>query len=530
MKVVFRVDASDSIGTGHHYRCMTLAQSLRQRGAEVRFLCRAHQGHLIGLLQQEGLPATALPAPLASRSRSGAGVSGWLGATQAEDAAQTIAALGGEAPDWVVVDHYGLDAEWERHLRPHAGRLMVIDDLANRPHDCDVLLDQNFSLEGARRYAALVPPSCALLIGPRYALLHAAYAERRRTLRPRDGSVGSVLVFFGGSDRGNMTAGALAALSAPGLRHLEAVVVVGANNAHRTVLEQQCARRPNTRLLGPRPHLADLMAEADLAIGAGGATAWERMALGLPSIVASIADNQRPACEALAAGRLIDYAGEARHVTPDRLRRLVEEAIADPAWLVEQGSLSRLQVDALGVPRVAEALLPSDPSELQLRAVRPDDIDLYHAWANDPDVRSNAINPDPITWPTHREWFARRLRDPASRLFVLEARGLPLGQIRFDLEPGQARISYSLDPIARGRGWGARLVTLGMRRLPDRPRRFWADVKATNAPSCAVFLRTGFREVASPLPAGFRSFCLDAAEREPATGLVGGDRQQGAKP
>lgn len=530
MKVAFRVDASDAIGTGHHYRCMTLAQSLRERGAEVRFLCRAHQGHLIGLLRQAGLPATALSGPLASHSRSGAGASDWLGVSQVEDAAQTIAALDGEVPDWVVADHYGLDAEWERHLRPHAGRLMVIDDLANRPHDCDVLLDQNFSLEGARRYAALVPPSCRLLTGPRYALLQPAYSERRRTLRLRDGRVKSVLVFFGGSDGGNMTAGALAALSTPGLRHLEAVVVLGANNAHRTPLELLSRRRPATRLLGPRPHLADLMAEADLAIGAGGATVWERMALGLPSIVVSIADNQRPACEALAAARLIGYAGDARDVTPDRLTRLVEAAIADPAWLGEQETLSRLQVDALGAPRVAEILLPSDPSELQVRAARPDDIDLYHAWANDPDVRSNAINPDPITWATHREWFARRLRDPASRLFVLEARGLPLGQIRFDLEPGQARISYSLDPVARGRRWGARLVTLGMRRLRDRPVRFLADVKATNAPSCAVFLRTGFREVASPLPAGFRSFCLEAAECEPATGLAGGDGQEGAEP
>lgn len=163
MKVVFRVDASNRMGIGHLMRCLTLAEVLRGRGAQIRFICREHAGNLIGYLGQKAIPVAILPAldsgkPIHAEENYAV----WLGASQEEDAIQTIEALEGEIPDWLVVDHYGLDAEWERRLRPHANQLMVIDDLANRSHDCNVLLDQNYSLENEQRYARIVPAACEL--------------------------------------------------------------------------------------------------------------------------------------------------------------------------------------------------------------------------------------------------------------------------------------------------------------------------------------------------------------------------------
>jgi UDP-2,4-diacetamido-2,4,6-trideoxy-beta-L-altropyranose hydrolase len=302
---------------------------------------------------------TALPPPTASdiaHKAAGDDYAQWLGVPQAQDAAETLNALDGSPPDWLVVDHYGLDAAWEIVLRPQVGRILVLDDLANRPHDCDLLLDQNYAIDAAERYRGLVPAHARLLLGPRYALLHPAYAQYRRTLRPRDCSVRRVLVFFGGTDPYNLTGIALEALSTPTLADLAVDVVVGANNPHRERVSDQAAARPGTRVHGPRPHLADLMAAADLGLGAGGTTTWERCCLGLPTIVVSIAENQRPACEALAEDGLIVYAGHWTGVTADALRDAITQLLRTPERLLALSTASRRSVHGEGTGCVVSVL------------------------------------------------------------------------------------------------------------------------------------------------------------------------------
>lgn len=498
MKVTFRVDASTSIGTGHVMRCLALAEALRQRGIQIRFVCREHTGNLVALLHQNAMPVMTLPAQAINDVTSAEDYAAWLGVAQAEDAEQTIEALNGEKPDWLVVDHYGLDIEWEQRLRQHVGKLMVIDDLANRHHDCDVLLDQNYSDRGEKRYGDLVPENCRLLLGPRYALLRSEYAAYRKTLRIRDGQLKRVLVFFGGTDPQDMTGLALEALCQAGLRHLEVDVVVGTYNSRRETLEKQARERPHTTIYGSRPHLADLMAQADLAIGAGGATTWERMCLGLPAVVISIAENQRPACHALAKAQLVHYAGHSADMKIEYLTQLLQQLSLDAEGLAELSVQNQLQVDGLGALRVAEVLCPSASNDLRLRPACEEDIVLYYNWANDPEVRNNSINTHPIPWGTHQAWFINKLHDVNSRLFVLEAAGLPVGQIRFDKDADEARIHYSLDMIARGRGWGSRLVTLGADLMQQsEPIRLRAVVKSENRASCAIFMRLGFAEDAA---------------------------------
>lgn len=499
MKAVFRVDASAKMGIGHLMRCLTLAEALHERGAHIRFICREHTGNLIALLQQKAVPVTALPSPPTNDTTLGEDYAAWLGVTQAEDAQQTIEVLNGEKPDWLIVDHYGLNVEWEQRLRPHVGRLMVIDDLANRRHDCDVLLDQNYSAEGGHRYQGLVSDSCKLLVGPSYALLRAEYAAYRKTLRTRDGQVRRVLVFFGGSDPQNMTGLALEALSHAELRHLVVDVVIGANNSHREALERQSRARPQTTIYDPRPHLADLMAQADLAIGAGGATTWERMCLGLPTVVISIAENQLPASEALAEAKLIHYAGHFSDIKTDQLTQLLIQQSRAIEKLAGLSTKNQLEVDGLGALRLVEKLCPSAANDIRLRPTDEEDMVLYYNWANDPEVRNSAIQNAPISWLTHKEWFAKKLNDSNSHLYVLEAEGLPVGQIRFDKEGSETRIDYSLDTLVRGRGWGPRLVSLGMERLPRTEAiRLLAQVKENNKASRSVFLRLGFTMIEGP--------------------------------
>jgi RimJ/RimL family protein N-acetyltransferase len=300
-------------------------------------------------------------------------------------------------------------------------------------------------------------------------------------------------VFLGGTDTHNVTGLVLQALSERDLLHLHVDVVVGTNNSHRRDIEGQATARGNTTVHGPAPHLADLLSRADLAIGAGGATTWERMCLGVPTVLISIAENQQPSSEALARAQLVSYAGHLGEVSAALVAEEIRKLLKARRELIDTSVRNQLVVDGLGTPRIVEVLYPTAEHHLRVRGARGDDIVLFYNWANDAAVRANAFNTDPIAWTTHEAWFSRKLRSSDSHLFVLEANGLPIGQIRFDMEDGEARIDYSLDEFVRGRGWGARLLALGMDAMRTRkPTRFKACVKGQNVPSRSAFVRLGF--------------------------------------
>ncbi|MCG9042275.1 UDP-2,4-diacetamido-2,4,6-trideoxy-beta-L-altropyranose hydrolase [Laribacter hongkongensis] len=297
MRVIFRADASWHIGSGHVMRCLTLADALTTRGTECQFICRAHPGHLADFIRQKGYPVHLLDvesdlpeqdAPLAHAS--------WLGASMEQDAAQTAALLARLQPDWLVVDHYALDARWETLQRPHAGKLMVIDDLADRRHDCDLLLDQNLGRLDAD-YAELVPPHCQRLLGSTYALLRPEFvALREYSLQRRQpGMLRTLLISMGGVDKDNATGRILQALFGAALpQDCRITVVMGATAPWLEEVKAQAATLPwSTEVSVNVGNMAQLMADADLAIGAAGSTSWERCCLGLPCITVCLAQNQQ---------------------------------------------------------------------------------------------------------------------------------------------------------------------------------------------------------------------------------------------
>ena len=500
------------MGIGHLMRCLTLAEAFHSRGADVSFVCREHVGHMIDFLRAHDIRVVTLPAPSRRAPDRGGVYGAWLGVPQEEDVQQTLEALHGASPDWVIVDHYGLDAAWEDRVRSCANKVMVIDDLANRPHACDVLLDANYAPAGMERYRDLVPRGSRLLLGPRYALLRAEYLRSRSTQRVRDGQVRRVLVFFGGSDPGDMTGTALAALSLPEFRDLYVDVVIGANNGHRAALEQAISQRGQAQAHGLRPHLADLMAQADLAIGAGGTTTWERMCMGLPSVIVSIAENQEAGCEALRSAGLVRYLGRQEDVGVREIADALRQCLETSDLLVDTSERNKMIVDGLGTSRVVEHLDPTPSAMLRVRPARIEDMLLYLQWANDPEVRRQAVNTDRITLESHREWFKTKMSTPSSHMFVMLAGSLPVGQVRFDRIGREAVIDYSIDASFRGRGWAKDLLALGMQRVLEKgPAIFRADVKEANRPSQAVFLRLGFTE--SRAQEGFRTYLFDSTKR-----------------
>jgi len=480
---------------GHVMRCVALAEQLRQRGIAVRFICRRLEGHLETPLRERGNDVAMLPAPRTATAAAADGdYAGWLGVPQGVDAEETAAALAGARPEWLVVDHYALDADWERAMRPSVGRILAIDDLAGRPHACDALLDQNFSLEGKRRNAATVPADCLQMIGPRHALLRPEFA-RLRHAGPERAGVRRIFVFFGGTDPSDMTGRTLEALSSDEFAGLELELVIGANYGRREALEARARTRPRTRLHGATYLVAELMRESDLAIGAGGGTTWERMCLGLPTILVSIAENQAAACRDLAAAGLARYLGSDQEASVEVLHDALRTSIASPEALHAQAAEGQAIVDGLGAARVAEVMFPTPTEALRLRQARAEDAISFFAWVNDPEARRQSLNSRPVAWQQHRVWFSARLESGASRLFVLQAGDLPVGQVRFDHLRGESLVDYSIDPLFRGRGWAVPMIRLGMREVTgawDGPTR--AEVKEGNVASCAVFRKLGFEE------------------------------------
>lgn len=367
---MFRADASLQIGTGHVMRCLTLADALAPHGADCQFICRAHEGNLIEFIRGKGYVAHALPivheasvastAPGPAASAPDLAHAHWLGATQAQDAEACAPILAAQRPDWLIVDHYALDARWERALAPHYRKLMVIDDLADRPHACNLLLDQTFGRDAAD-YHPLVPADCCLLCGSQYALLRPEFAALRPySLQRRAPPVlRELLITMGGVDKDNATGKVLQALRAcPLPADCRITVVMGATAPW---LEEVCTQAQEmpwpTRVLVGVSDMARLMADSDLAIGAAGATSWERCCLGLPTAMIVLAENQQH------AARLLEQANAVRmlDLTPNlqnRLAELINEIVTTETCLAQLRDSASTVTDGKGCERVEDWLTP----------------------------------------------------------------------------------------------------------------------------------------------------------------------------
>ncbi|WP_425058488.1 UDP-N-acetylglucosamine--N-acetylmuramyl-(pentapeptide) pyrophosphoryl-undecaprenol N-acetylglucosamine transferase [Sporomusa carbonis] len=333
MDIVFRTDSSREIGTGHVMRCLTLANALKEKGCRTLFICRDFAGNIGGLVRDKGHEVVYLPqrqdGPEPDDSVPHAA---WLGTSWQQDAKDTAAVLKAKFDrpvDWLIVDHYALDARWEKSLRPYTKKIMVIDDLADRTHDCDLLLDQNLYENMEKRYDGLVPPGAVKLLGPKYALLRPEFYRARQSLRQRDGTVRRILVFFGGSDPTNETLKALKAIKMLDRPDIAVDVVVGSSNPHKEEIAAFCQDMPQVTLHCQVDNMAVLMANADLAFGAGGTTTWERCCTGLPAVLLILAENQGNIARKLESIGAAIVLGKACAVRVEDLQATVQKLLND---------------------------------------------------------------------------------------------------------------------------------------------------------------------------------------------------------
>ncbi len=333
MNIFFRVDGSTEIGTGHVMRCALLAEFLAKEGATVSFLVRQQQGHLCEWLKNKDFRVFPMNQGYFS---------------QAEDAQEVIEIIKNKSViHWMVVDHYGLDEQWEKTIKGYVEKIFVIDDLANRKHVCDCLLDQNYVSNFKHRYDQLVSKACQLFLGVEYVLFRPEFLSRREQLRVRDGTIKRILIFFGGSDPTNETMKVLEALQIVNDIHID--VVVGNANSYRDEVKEIC-QQYGYYYHCQIDYVSTLMNEADFSFGAGGVTMWERCFLGLPSAVTIVADNQLEATEATAKTASIWNMGFHDQVKIQNYTDILHKAISTPQGLKEMSENAKQLIGNLEQP------------------------------------------------------------------------------------------------------------------------------------------------------------------------------------
>lgn len=435
-----------------------------------------------------------LPAAQGAASDGPPAHAHWAGVDWTQDAEETQAAIAGDPPGWLIMDHYAFDERWQKAVLPAGAKLMVIDDLADRPHVCDLLLDQNMAHTGSD-YDGLVPEECTRLVGPRYALLRPEFAYRRSAALARR-EVGQglrhLLVTMGGVDYADATSAVLEALrDAPLPKELRITVVMGSQAPALDKVRTLAAKMPRpAEVAVDVADMAALMADADLAIGAGGGTTWERCALGLPTIIVETAENQAGIAAAMVdAGAALTPGQLADAAFGDRLRAALAEA-GDPARLAALSQNAAEICDGGGVGRIMAVLNAGDIS------FRPATrADSRRVWEWRRTVGKSARMTDEDTpYSQHDAWFCRAIKDPEINIYIAMLGDLPCGYLRLDcIEETLARVSVCLSSEVRGRGLGRRLLVeadrlgelLGFERLE-------AEIHPENAASRHIFEAAGY--------------------------------------
>lgn len=505
LEVLVRVDASSRIGGGHVIRCLTLADELARRGHTVTFVCASISDFCARLVQRAGHRLTQIEPVKELQTETDCWDSTILSVEgQREDAARTAAA-GGET-DWVILDHYRLDGRWLACGEFAKDRRLVLDDLANRSFECDILVDQTLG-RGRADYTPFVPPDCTVLAGPQFALLRPEFAtarpaalERRRKSRKAE----RLLVSLGATDIRGVTLTAVQSLLAAGVDcAIDVVLASGASSLEP--VRALAIRDARIATHVDSDDMAGLMASADLAIGAPGTSSWERCCLGLPAATLQLADNQ-----ALVSRSLTEVGATIAIDDVQETGPAAKRLIANGSERARMVAAAAAIVDGRGVRRVIDAMLGQEEAakSIHLRLANEQDSETLWLWRNDPVMRAMAKTHQPISWDDHVQWFHRVRADDCTCIYIAEIGAERAAMIRFDRVHEAALVSINVNPALRGGGIGKAVLSVACQQYAALypGTDFLAEVKTGNAASQRIFEASGFRQQGVSEPDYLRYF------------------------
>ena len=503
-QLVVRADAGAHLGTGHLMRCLALAQAWIAEGGKVTFLSCCESPALRRRVTREG----ARFVPLAAAH------------PDPTDWQATLRLIRKLKPDWLVIDGYHFDPEYQKAARAAGVRVLVVDDMAHWPKcHADILLNQNL---GAEKLQYHCDRDTELLLGTQYVLMRTEFLKWRGRQREIPREARKVLVTMGGSDPDNVSLKVVRALEHVPMDRLEVVVVLGASNPHGESLRAAIrspefkAHNHKVRLQSSSLNMPELMAWADVAVTAGGGTCWELAFMGVPSLVLALAANQRPTARALAARRAAKSLGTSERLSTTAVVRALVRLLQDASLREAMSGRGRRFVDGYGADRVLMTMLDA---RLRLRSVQTQDARLLWRWANDPETRRMSFSTARIPWQSHLVWFDTKLHDPNCRLYVgVTASEQPVGQVRAELRGRDATVSVSVDHRLRGKGYGSDLIRKAVERLlrDGRVGKVQAFVKPGNRASLIAFERAGFRTAGRAKVEGQEAVLMEVHRRRAA--------------
>lgn len=467
MKVIFRADASHEIGSGHIYRLLTLSDALRSIGWNCAFACTSETLMIVPALKNKGvaiLPPDAV-----------------------------------EACDLLVIDHYGLDKDYEEQARGWAKRIAVIDDLADRSHDCDVLLDMTYGRK-QNDYRDLLPDDCTVLCGTEYALLRPQFTQARPAsleCRKNLNSPPRVLVSLGSTNLHDVTGTVLKALAGYQGQKLAMDVVMGSGAFAYDEVKALTQNIPlhEVVLHTDTPHMADLMMQADLAIGAGGTSSWERCCLGLPTLLVELADNQSMIADQLDQAGAVINLGRLGNFDPANFVQIMDDLLNSRETLGRMSAKASAICDGRGSERVLPWLMADKSTKgentVRLRWLEARDEDILLNWQSEPETRRYARTSAPPTPEEHAAWLERKLADTQSFPYLILTDGLEAGHIRLDNRGAFFEVSILIDPAYYG--MGIALAALELLHDLHNDKIIRAEVLPQNEASQALFQKAGYK-------------------------------------
>ncbi|MCP4264234.1 MAG: UDP-2,4-diacetamido-2,4,6-trideoxy-beta-L-altropyranose hydrolase [Candidatus Brocadiaceae bacterium] len=481
MNIFFRTDASLQIGIGHMMRCLTLAGELERRGSDISFICREENGSLIELIKEKKFRVCSLSVDTDTVSE--------------KESIQKILRNQPKPPDWLIIDHYEIDSKWESSIRNLVRKIMVIDDLVDRKHDCDLLLNQNYN-NTPDLYKRLLPEKCVQLLGPEYALLRPQFSKARENVRQHTREVKRILVFLGGADKDNHTSRILRAIKALNVDNIDVDVVIGVSNPHRNEIEKLASGMLNTECYYNVNNMAEMMVVSDLAIGAGGTSIWERCCLALPSMVMSVAENQTEISWQLSNDGYILYLGNSDVVAEQDIANDLNFMLRHPEIVRRFSLKAKKLTDGKGAKRVCDYLF-NITKPVHLRYAGSEDCKRVYEWRNHPETREYCFDSSPLVWENHKNWFSEALSSSQTELLIGESSSGPAGVVRYDLSNNKAVVSIHVSHEFKNQGIGSIMLELGnswiTKNYPE-VEQITADIIVKNIPSIKAFTRAGFEK------------------------------------
>jgi UDP-2,4-diacetamido-2,4,6-trideoxy-beta-L-altropyranose hydrolase len=492
MKIVFRTDASTEIGIGHVMRCLTLALELNKDQHDISFICRAHKGHMEPLLKKSGFIVHLLALHNSKLK---------LGASWEEDSSETIAILKDQKADWLILDHYEIDHQWHKSLRPYVQNIMAIDDLSNRMFDCDLLLDQTFKKK-IEDYTPFISNSTECLLGPEYALLRPDFFQLRQTaLKKRQGpfELNNILLSVGGMAQKNIIQFILEALNKVHFKKSPTINIVLSSQAPelKEIKKISDSHQLKINVLTDVNNMASLMLEADFSLGAAGSTAWERCTLGLPGVVICTADNQKEILKNLKeekAHLVYDYNNQKNS---NDLAELINTSLKNPELVYQLSKNSSNICNGLGASRVSIKLDPpfaKDGKKVSLRDATEDDIKLVYDWQTAPETRRYALNSSLPTFKEHCAWMTDKLCQTESFYWIVQHDNEDAGVLRLDPhlegEYFEYLVSIFTAPSKFSLGIASCALKIGQKILNQST--LFAKVLPENEASVSLFQKANF--------------------------------------